>query len=98
MNQNPRLSDEGESLVGKVCICSLGRVGVVYGGGPIVFPSGGGGDFWHGFGLDGRGLWATARREGRPVVVIAESLAEYADKVKARPSSVLYASPAVAVK
>jgi hypothetical protein len=87
----PRISTptSNESLVGKVCSCSLGRVGVVYAQGEITFPNGDKGIFWHGFGLDGRGLWATNVKN--EVIVLAESLQEYAETVKRRPSNVLYA-------
>lgn len=85
--------DQGVDLVGKVCSCSLGRVGVVYDRGNITFPNGDVGEFWCGFGLDGKGLWATATKND--VIVLAESLKDYAAQVKKRPSNVLYATIAV---
>jgi hypothetical protein len=89
-----KFSSTADDLIGKVCACSLGRVGVVYGRGEITFANGDKGEFWQGFGLDGRGLWATNVRHD--VVVIAESLKEYAERVKSRPSNVLYAVVGVA--
>ncbi len=87
----PRISTASlaEDLTGKVASCSLGRIGVIYGRGEITFPNGDKGEFWHGFGLDGKGLWATNVKHD--VIVIAESLKEYAERVKSRPSNVLYA-------
>jgi hypothetical protein len=84
-----RISEVDENLVGKVCVCSLGRVGVVAGREVITFPNGDTSDCWTGMGFDGKGLWATGAR-GTEVVILAEDLAGYAARVKSRPSNVLY--------
>jgi hypothetical protein len=89
----PRMSEVSESLIGKVCSCSLGRVGVVVRLEDITFQNGDVAKCWTGMGLDGRGLWATGANA--QVVVLADHLTEYMDRIKARPNNVLYATPSV---
>lgn len=80
-----RFSSETEDLSGKVCMCSIGRVGIVATQGTIAEFNA---VYWKGMGLDGRGLWATSA--GKPVIVLAESLAEYIEMILARPSNLLF--------
>ena len=54
-------------MFGKVCACSLGRVGVVVAYGRVPW-----GESYVGMGLDGKGLWFS-----RKPIVIANSLEEY---------------------
>jgi len=54
-------------MFGKVCACSLGRIGVVVGFGRVPW-----GETYIGMGLDGKGLWFS-----RKPIVIADSLEEY---------------------
>lgn len=58
--------------IGKVCVCSIGRLGLVTG--KTIAPWG---ETYYGAGLDGHGLWMSRK----PVVVIAESIEEYADRL-----------------
>ena len=67
-------------MIGKVCVCSIGRVGVVTGQREFDW-----GESWVGFGLDGRGLWSATKPH-----VLADSIAEYAEMVEARPTNLLY--------
>jgi hypothetical protein len=80
----------GENLVGKVCVCSLGRVGVVVEFKEITFANGDKTSLWCGMGFDGKGLWAS-----RDPVILAETLKEYTDRILSRPSNVLYGNIAV---
>lgn len=66
-----RKAKEGEYLVGKVCVCSLGRIAVVTGRKTYD-----GEESWVGLGLDGKGNWSS-----RGPHVIAESGQEYYDKL-----------------
>lgn len=91
--QTPRLSTEGEDLVGKVCSCSLGRVALVYDKGDIVFSTGTKITAHKGFAFDGNGLWAS--NVNKPVVIVADSLKEYAERVAARPSNFMYGKASV---
>jgi hypothetical protein len=75
-------------LIFKVCICSLGRVGVVSGQESMTF-NGEAVNCWVGMGLDGRGPWVTSA--DKPIVVIAESLGEYTGRVMDRPGNLMYA-------
>jgi len=67
--------------VGKVCICSLGRVGVVTGRKTLDW-----GETWVGMGFDGKGLWASKTPH-----VLAETVKDYCEMVESKPSQVLYA-------
>lgn len=71
-----RIPAHEEHLVGKVCICSIGRIGLVTGRERIGlvpgrerinFEKSGEGEklYWVGVGFDGKGTWASER----PVVV-----------------------------
>jgi hypothetical protein len=95
------MSVGGEDLAGKVCACSLGRVGIVTHADEITFQNGDKGSCWCGFGLDGKGLWATGNRPDGGVIILADSLKQYAERLVSRPNSVLYANisvPAVSKK
>jgi hypothetical protein len=88
-----RIAAVGEDLTGKVCSCSLGRVGVVAGKGTVTFANGDVQECWKGFGFDGNGLWCT--RTSSPTIVLAEDLATYIEMVSSRPSNFLYGKAAV---
>lgn len=74
-----------QNMAGKVCVCSIGRVGVVTELGEVQFDESGSVKGWKGFGLDGMGLWFSDRP-----IVIADSLKEYAQMVEDRPGNYLY--------
>ena len=61
----------GEDLVGKVCVCSIGRPAIVTGRGETIF-----GKVWTGLGLDGKGTWCSTQP-----CVIAESGQEFYEKL-----------------
>jgi hypothetical protein len=65
------MPDVGEDLVGKVCVCSIGRPAIVTGQREFDF-----GLAWVGLGLDGKGTWAS-----RKPVIIAETGQEFHDKL-----------------
>lgn len=77
--------------VGKVAVCSLGRVGVIVDRKELTFSNGDKGTMWVGMGFDGKGLWASS-----DPFVIAESLKEYTERILEKPSNVLYGQIAVA--
>jgi hypothetical protein len=91
----PRIATRGttEGLTGRVCVCSLGRVGVVTGRTVINFPNGDTRDCWVGMGFDGNGVWATG--VDQDIVVLFDTLAEYVDKIKTRPNNLSYGKMAV---
>ena len=60
-----------EDLVGKVCVCSMGRLAVVLGRTTKPW-----GETCWGVGLDGKGIWFS-----RAPIVIADSLAEYGERL-----------------
>lgn len=66
-----RIPGENEDLVGKVCICSIGRIGIVSG---RALASDGLPARWVGLGFDGKGTWASTSP-----VVAWESLSDYHD-------------------
>ena len=75
-----RMPNENEDLVGKVCVCSVGRVGIVTGRGD--FTSAVNNEIikcWKGLGLDGKGVWTSTSP-----CIVAESGQEFADKLSAR--------------
>lgn len=86
----PRIPGSGDNFVGKVCVCSLGRVGIVAEFKEIRFPNGDQAAMWCGMGFDGKGLWAS-----RDPIVLAESLTEYTNRVLSKPSNVLYGTISV---
>lgn len=91
MNTPPYIvHDRVLNLVGRVCICSLGRPGLVV---KKIRKNHGISEFWSGIGFDGKGLWMTS--VDSPTVVIADSIAEYCDMILHRSFNVLYATPAV---
>jgi len=69
-----RLPEQNENLVGKVCVCTVGRPFIVTG--THVFDWGGA---WVGLGLDGKGTVASTSP-----CVIAESGQEFHDKLLSR--------------
>lgn len=75
----PRVPDVDEDLTGKVCVCSIGRVGIVSGKGVLNLDSGATKEVWQGLGVDGKGTWASSSP-----IVIAETLQEYHDKLFTR--------------
>ncbi len=75
-----RLPTRNENLVGKICVCSIGRIGIVTGEGE--FTSAVNNEVikcWKGLGLDGKGVWASTAP-----CIVAESGQEFADKLSAR--------------
>lgn len=69
-----RLVKENEDLVGKVCVCSVGRPFIVTGKHTFDF-----GESWVGLGLDGKGTVASTNPG-----IIAESGQEFHDKLLSR--------------
>ena len=69
-----RRAEENEDLVGKVCVCSVGRPFIVTGKHTFSF-----GESWVGLGLDGKGTVASTLP-----CVIAESGQEFHDKLLSR--------------
>lgn len=69
-----RLPKKSEDLVGKICVCTVGRVGIVTGRKKFDW-----GDAWYGLGLDGKGVWTSTNP-----AIIAESGQEFADKLSKR--------------
>jgi hypothetical protein len=77
-----------EDLVGKVCVCSTGRVGLVTSKGSIEVPdrSEDGCPLdtvevhgWHGIGLDGKGTWFSSAP-----VIVAENAEEFRQRLSDR--------------
>jgi len=66
-----RIPEPDEDLIGKVCVCSVGRPAVVVGKRTFSW-----GMSWVGLGLDGKGVWASTQP-----CVIAENGAEFHDKL-----------------
>lgn len=69
-----RMPKENEWLVGKVCVSSVGRVGIVIGKKKFDW-----GESWYGLGLDGKGNWCSSNP-----CIIAESAIEFYDKLTSR--------------
>lgn len=69
-----RLPLPAEDLVGKVCVCSVGRVAVVVGQKTFDW-----GQAWVGLGLDGKGTWAS-----KEPAIVAESAIEFHDRLVER--------------
>ena len=81
-----RLPKEGENLIGKVCVCSIGRVGIVTGRGSFtsaIKSNFGGNDkeikCWKGLGLDGKGVWASTNP-----CIVAELGQEFCERLSER--------------
>lgn len=89
----PSGSIDSENLVGKVCVCSTGRLGLVTGREEVTFGNGDRADCWTGIGFDGRGLWATGANKA--VVVMYDSVADFVARIKARPNNLLFGQVAV---
>lgn len=53
-----RMPQPNENLIGKVCVCSVGRVGIVTGS--YVPDWSNGVQMWAGIGFDGKGTWASS--------------------------------------
>jgi len=66
-----RIPGTGESLIGKICVCSVGRPAIIVGQKNFEF-----GECWIGLGLDGKGTWASSSP-----CIIAESGQEFHDKL-----------------
>ena len=69
-----RIPKEDENLVGKVCVCTVGRPFIVTG--RKVFPWG---EAWCGLGLDGKGTACSSEP-----CIVAESGQEFHDKLSER--------------
>ena len=69
-----RIPEKGEILTGKVCVCSVGRVGIVTGEEKYHF-----GLAWVGLGLDGKGTWCSTAP-----AVVAETAEEFRAKLSER--------------
>jgi len=69
-----RMPTKDENLVGKICVCSIGRPAIVIGRKKFVF-----GDAWVGLGLDGKGTWASTNP-----CIIAEDALSFHDKLVER--------------
>ena len=75
-----RIPEPQEDLVGKICVCSIGRPAIVVGRKPCQF--GAKQEMvmcWIGLGLDGKGTWASANP-----CIIAETGMEFRDKLSER--------------
>lgn len=79
-----RIPESAENLIGKVCVCSVGRPAIVTGesyisdqqyGEPQTHVT----RSWSGLGLDGKGIWASCNP-----CVIAESGQDFHDKLISR--------------
>lgn len=68
---NMRMAKKDEELIGKVCVCSVGRVAIVTGKRVFDF-----GECWVGLGLDGKGTWASTCP-----CVVAEDGQEFHDRI-----------------
>lgn len=69
-----RMPNKDEDLIGKICVCSVGRPAIIVGKKTYDW-----GDAWSGLGLDGKGNWASS-----DPCVIAESGEEFYDKLSER--------------
>jgi len=69
-----RLGNKNENLVGKVAVCSVGRVAIITGKKTFEF-----GETWVGIGLDGKGTWAS-----KNPCIVSESGQEFHDKLYER--------------
>lgn len=72
-----RMPEKDEDLVGKVCVCSVGRIAVVTHKGTINDI--GDKPLWMGIGLDGLGTWASSGP-----AVAAETLKEFHNRITDR--------------
>ena len=65
-----------KELIGKVCVCSTGRVGLAVRVESITFPDGHSSEMLAGIGLDGKGLWCTSSP-----VALHDSIEAYMDRL-----------------
>lgn len=75
-----RIPKEDEDLTGKVCVCSIGRIGIVGGSKRMCFD----GTkivkkYWVGIGTDGKGMWVSSRPS-----VLFESIKNYYEALEER--------------
>lgn len=68
-----------QDFTGMVCVCSVGRVGIV---------SGQKGDAWVGIGIDGNGLWMSSSPH-----ILAHTLDEYVKRLEDRPNCYMHKWP-----
>lgn len=69
-----RMPNKDEDLIGKICVCSVGRVAIVVGSKVYDW-----GVAWTGLGFDGKGNWASSSP-----CVVAESGNEFHNKLAKR--------------
>ena len=75
-----RLPNPSENLIGKICVCSVGRPGIVTSKKKCKFESSGAEfDAWVGLGLDGKGNWCSTSP-----AIIAESAEEFRQRLSTR--------------
>jgi hypothetical protein len=75
-----RLPKTNEDLTGKVCVCSVGRPGIVLGKKKTIFNNTKEtARVWFGLGLDGKGNWCSTNP-----AIIAESGVEFYEKLSER--------------
>lgn len=70
----PRLH---EDLTGRVCVCSVGRVGIVTGRKTPEWSNGQ--EMWVGIGFDGKGTWASSQP-----CIVAENAEEFRCRLSER--------------
>lgn len=80
-----RILKENEDLTGKVCVCSVGRPGIVVGKKKTTFENDENNqpekeyEVWFGLGLDGKGNWCSTNP-----CVVAESGEEFYERLSDR--------------
>lgn len=74
-----RMPEKNENLVGKICVCSVGRPFIVTGREKLDLPNSAILEGWCGLGLDGKGTAFSTTP-----CIIAESGQEFHDKLKNR--------------
>ena len=76
-----RMPKENENLIGKVCVCSIGRPGIVVGKKKATFGNipAQEYDVWFGLGLDGKGNWCSTNP-----CIVAESGVEFCQRLSDR--------------
>jgi len=67
-----RFANKNEDLVGKVAVCSVGRVAIITGKERFNFH-----ESWVGIGFDGKGTWAS-----KNPCIVAESGEEFREKLE----------------
>lgn len=70
-----RLPEQNENLIGKIAVCSVGRVAIITGRGAITTTDGSI-EVWQGIGFDGRGTWASSNP-----CIVAENGQEFHDRL-----------------